>query len=141
MSGIEVAGLVLSAVPVLLEAIDGYKKGMRRLTTAIKKRKVIEKLGRALRFQKSIIEEITRNVLVKSGCAAAAGADGAQLGVLSQDKQTQERVNGFLGTNNARVFSDALVDCMAAVRHVTIGLASLVPALALVKVILPRGQS
>lgn len=138
MSGIEVAGLVLGAVPILIKAIDSYKSGIKKLKSGFKKRKVIEKLGRALRYQKSIIETITRNVLVQSGCDNAAGANDAQLRTLLQDKQIQEMVDDFLGADNAQVFSDALVDCMADISHATIGLASLVPALALVKVMFPR---
>jgi len=74
-------------------------------------------------------------VLAQSGCDNVAGA---QLRTMLQDKQTREMVDDFLGTDNAQVFSDALVDCMAAVSHATIGLASLVPALAHVKVIFPH---
>lgn len=135
MSGIEVAGLVLGAVPILIEAIDRYKNGINKIRSGFKKRKVIEKLGRALRYQKSIIEAITRNVLVQSGCDYATKADDTQLRRLLQDGQTQDMVNDFLGAANALVFSDALLDCMASVGHATIGLASLVPALASVKVI------
>jgi len=138
MSGVEVAGLVLGAVPILIEAIDVYKSGIIKVRSSVKKREVIGKLGRALRSQKIIIEAITRNVLAQSGCDNVAGANDAQLRNMLQDKQTQEMVDEFLGTDNAQVFSDALVDCMADVSHATIGLASLVPALALVKVIFPH---
>lgn len=134
MSGIEVAGLVLGAVPVLIEAIDIYKKGANKLRSGFKKRKVIEKVGWALRLQKCIIEEITRNVLAQSGCDDVAGANDAQLRTLLQDKHIQEMVNEFLGTANAQVFSNALIDCMTDVSNATVGLASLVPGLAHVKV-------
>lgn len=134
MSGIEVAGLVLGALPVLIEAIDGYKSGISKIKSGFKKRKVIEKLGRALRLQKTIVEAITRNILAQSGCDDAAGATDVQLQILLQDKQIQELVDDFLGAENAQVFLDALLECMADISHATIGLATLVPSLAAVKV-------
>lgn len=135
MSGIEVAGLVLGALPVLIEAIDTYRKGITKVKSAIKKRVIIGKLGRALSDQKFIIEAIARDVLVRSGCDDAEGADDAQLRSLLQDKQTQGMVDSFLGPDYAQKFLEALVDCRSHINHATTRLALLIPELANVKVI------
>lgn len=135
MSGIEVAGLVLGALPVLIEAIDTYRKGITKVKSAIRKRAIIGKLGRALSDQEFIIEVVTKDVLVQSGCDDAAGADKAQLRSLLQDKQTQDMVDSFLGPDYAKKFFDALVDCRSDISCATTRLAMLVPELANVKVI------
>ena len=135
MSGIEVAGLVLGAVPVLIEAIEAYKKGFSKLKAGFRKRKIVEKLGRALIYQKSIIELITRSILVQSGCEDAAGASEPQLSLLLQESDTRAKVDEYLGKDNAKVFASAFQDCMTSICHATNRLASLVPEIAFVKVV------
>lgn len=138
MSGVEVAGLVLGALPILIEAINVYRSGLKKSRSGIRKRKVIERLGQALILQKTIIAGLTRGVLEQCGCDTAAGADDAQLRSLLQDKQTQDMVGEFLGTYNTQVFSDTLIDCMTDVSQATVRLASLVPS---VKVMFPHPLS
>ncbi|KAL9616862.1 MAG: hypothetical protein Q9160_008318 [Pyrenula sp. 1 TL-2023] len=68
MSGIEVAGLVLGAIPILLAVIDSSKHGMRRFEGLFNKRAVIKKLASALAMQKQLLEENVKFIVASSGC-------------------------------------------------------------------------
>jgi len=94
MSGVEIAGAVLGALPVLIEAVvDLYKN---RVRFALQKRQYVAKLARSLFFQKQILEKIVRSLIIASGCEDISLLDEVQL-EYSTDPAIQEQEQDFLG--------------------------------------------
>lgn len=56
MSGIEVAGLILGAIPVIVYALDRYKVTRQKWTRFKRKSLFIDSLIRELRYQKVLLE-------------------------------------------------------------------------------------
>ncbi|RDW56889.1 hypothetical protein BP5796_12956 [Coleophoma crateriformis] len=126
MSGIEVAGLVLGAFPILLEAIDVYKDGIRKIEKAFRKRKYIEKLARALLLQQQILEEAIKSVLVASGCENIGNLDDDPISYL-EDEHTQEQVLEFLGRKNNVVFNGTLDQSIDIIKRISRSVVGLLP--------------
>jgi hypothetical protein len=65
MSGIEVAGLVLGALPILISALEGYSKGLQPLKTFFKGHKPqLMALIRCLKHQKFLFRQNMRRLLL-----------------------------------------------------------------------------
>ena len=128
MSGIEVAGLLLGAIPILLEAVDLYKDGIRKSTTAFRKRRYIEKLTFALLLQKQKLEETVVSVLKASGCRDIWLMDDDPLGQLLKD-EVQEQVLDYLGPKNNVAFNGALEQCNNIIKKIAGSMTGLVPSL------------
>ena len=126
MSGIEVAGLILGALPLVLESVDAYRDGCRRVGTAFKKRKHVDKLARALGTQQLILNELIKSVIRESGCEdVSAFEDDAFIYLDNPD--VQQQVGQFLGPRNTRVLIDELKASSETVRKVAKCISSLVP--------------
>lgn len=126
MSGIEVAGLVLGALPILFQAIDFYKDGFGKSLRVIRKRKYVEKLSRAVHMQKQILEELVRSIVGASGCENIVQLDDDPLGYL-KDEYIREQVQDYLGKRNVDAFNDALEESNAIVKRLSSSIAGLVP--------------
>jgi hypothetical protein len=86
MSGIEVAGLVLGALPILFTAVDCSKDGIHRVGAAFRKKKYVQKLGHALLLQQQILGETEKSVLMASGCEDIWRFDQSPLHYLGESK-------------------------------------------------------
>ncbi|KAI9788455.1 MAG: hypothetical protein M1816_006891 [Peltula sp. TS41687] len=128
MPGIEIAGLVLGAIPVLIGAVDLYKDGIRRVGTAFRKRKYVEKLAHALLLQKQILEETVKSILIASGCEHIWRLEDDPVGYLS-DEGVREQFLDYLGQNNHTAFTGTLEQSKYIVKKIARNIAGLVPEL------------
>lgn len=126
MSGIEVAGLVLGALPLVLKSVDAYRDGFRRFGTTFKKRRHVEKLARALLLQQQTLEELIKSVVLASGCEDVLALDDDPVGYL-KDPDVQEQVEEFLGPKSTSLLVYELEFNSEAVRKVAKRIAGLVP--------------
>ena len=63
MSGIEIAGIVLAALPIIISALEHYESGLDRARSFFKWGDVLEKALRELWIQHSYFELTLRNLL------------------------------------------------------------------------------
>lgn len=126
MSGIEVAGLVLGALPILLKSVDTYRDTFRRFGTTFNKRKHVEKLARALLLQERTLEELVKSVVLASGCEDVLTLDDDPMSYLS-NPDVQEQVEEYLGPKSTKILIDELEANSEAVRKVARCISGLVP--------------
>lgn len=127
MAGIEVAGLVLGALPFVLKSVDAYRDGFRRFGTTFNKRKHVEKLARALFFQQRTLEELIKSFVLASGCEDVLALDDDPIRYLN-DPDVQEQVGQFLGPKNTIVLVNELKAINETVRKMARYISGLVPA-------------
>ncbi|KAH8686130.1 hypothetical protein BGZ60DRAFT_396930 [Tricladium varicosporioides] len=127
MSGIEVAGLVLGALPILFAAVDFSKDGIHRVGAAFRRKKYVEKLARALLLQQQILEETVKSLLMASGCEDVWRFDQDPLSYL-KNPTVREDVLDYLGTKNDAAFAGALQQSSDIVKRIAKNIAGLVPA-------------
>ncbi|KAH8812883.1 hypothetical protein F5884DRAFT_317909 [Xylogone sp. PMI_703] len=127
MSGIEVAGLLLGALPILFSAVDFSKDSLSRIGLAFKKRKNVEKLARALLLQQQFLEETVKSVVIASGCEDVWRLDDDPYGYLN-DESVREEVLDYLGVKNDAAFTGALEQSSQIVRKIAKNITGLVPA-------------
>lgn len=126
MSGIEVAGLVLGALPLVLKSVDAYRDGFRRFGTTFNKRKHVEKLARALLLQQRTLEEVIKSVVLASGCEDVLALDDDPLGYLKKP-DVQEQMEEYLGPKSTSFLVDELMVNIEAVGKVVRRISGLVP--------------
>lgn len=126
MSGFEIAGLVLGALPILFKAVDFSKDGFSRVGLALHKRKNIQKLARALLLQQQILEETVKSVLLASGCEDVGRLDNDPADYLA-DESIQEEVLDYLGVKNDAAFTGALEQSYHIVKKIAKSITGLVP--------------
>ena len=125
MSGFEIVGVVLGALPIIVKAVDLSKENYKYF---FRKRKYVEKLALSLRSQQQHMVEITRSILISSGCKDAYRLDNDPVAYLSDDA-VQDQVLDYLGEENFAVFTDSIKDCHQTVKEVAANMADLVPNL------------
>ncbi|KAG8161123.1 hypothetical protein KVR01_009387 [Diaporthe batatas] len=128
MSGLEIAGLVLGALPFVLKSVDAYRDGFRRIGTTFNKRQHVAKLARALRLQQHTLEELIKSILLDSGFEDALALDDDPVGFLN-DSEVQEQVEDYLGLKNTSFLIDELTANIEAVGKVARCISGLVPGL------------
>lgn len=126
MSGFEIAGVVLGAIPVLIGAVDLSKDSFHRAGTAFRKRKYVQKLARALLLQQQTLEETVKSVVIASGCDDLWRLDEDPLGYLS-NKSVREQVQDYLGPKNDTAFTGTLEQSNDIVKQIARNIAGLVP--------------
>lgn len=127
MTGIEIAGLLLGAIPIILEGLDIYKGGLSRIGAGFRKRKYVEKLSHALLLQGQTLEEIVKSVLLSSGCEAPlAYKDDTQ--PYFADTEVQYQVTEYLGEKNSRAFKHAIQECDMIIQQLAMKIAAVVPS-------------
>lgn len=67
MSGFEIAGVVLGAIPLIIEAVKGYKAGRNDAAVFIKWRGLLDQLLGKLEFQRFSFYMSIRNLLQAAG--------------------------------------------------------------------------
>lgn len=126
MSGIEVAGLVLGALPLVLKSVDAYRDGFRRIVTTFNKRQHVSKLARALRLQQHTLEELIKSVVLASGLEDVLALDDDPVGYLN-NADVQEQVEEYLGPKNTSFLIEELEASIEAVGKVARSMSGLVP--------------
>lgn len=126
MSGFEIAGVVLGALPILFKAVDFSKDGFSRVGLAFHKRKNVQKLANALLLQQGILEAIVKSILHESGCEDIWRLEQDPYNYLT-DKSVQEEVLDFLGAKNDAAFTGALEQCLEIVKKIAKNITGLVP--------------
>lgn len=64
MSGVEIAGLVLGAFPIVVQLIEGYKEGCQPLTSWLRFRKTFLGLIQGIRYQETRLDNNVRRLLL-----------------------------------------------------------------------------
>ncbi|KAJ9148962.1 hypothetical protein NKR23_g4735 [Pleurostoma richardsiae] len=126
MSGVEVAGLVLGALPLLFAAVDLQKDGMRRGLLAFRKRAYVGKLSRALLLHRQIVAENMKAIASASGCEEIWLVDESPLRYLEEEK-VREQILDFLGQENYTALAGALDASYEIVKKVGQNIAGLLP--------------
>lgn len=126
MSGFEIAGVVLGALPILFEAIDWYKNSIHRAGVAFRRRKHVDKLARALLLQKQTLEETVKSIIVASGCEDIWRLEDDPLGYLN-DENVQSYIGRYLGSNDS-AFIEIIKQSNDVVKEIARNIAGLVPS-------------
>ncbi|KAH7176145.1 hypothetical protein EDB81DRAFT_836293 [Dactylonectria macrodidyma] len=127
MSGIEVAGLLLGALPILFAAVDLSKDGIQRGIISFRKRHFVEKLALALLLQQRTLAETVRSLLIGSGYEDVSGLHDDPVGYLS-DKSVKNQLLDYLGPENTAAFTGALRQSDDIVKSKARNITGLVPA-------------
>jgi hypothetical protein len=127
MSGIEVAGLLLGAIPILVEGLGTYKKGIKSVRTGFRKRKEVEKLCRALQQQERVLVELLKSILLRSGCDLPDELP-AQIKQVLDDADILATVREYLGDNHDP-FVNALQECEEIFQQLIYKITKLVPTI------------
>ena len=101
MSGIEVAGLILGAIPILFEAVDFYKQGIQKSKIFFRRRSIVGKLALALLLQQRTLAEIVKSTLAQSGCLDVERLESDPVRCL-EDIEVKSRVSEWLGVARTR---------------------------------------
>ncbi|KAK5657627.1 hypothetical protein OQA88_2699 [Cercophora sp. LCS_1] len=123
MSGFEIVGVVLGALPLIVKAVDLSKENYKYF---FRKRKYVEKLALSLRSQQQHMVEITRSILISSGCEDVHRLDNDPVAYLNDDA-VQAQVLDYLGDDNFAVFTESIKDCHQTVKEVAANMADLIP--------------
>lgn len=126
MSGIEVAGLILGALPILIDGLGNYRKSFRLLRTGFEKRREVDKLTHVVRQQAGIFRELLKSILLKSGCDIPPTFPADMEDVL-KDSQTKDSITEFLG-EDYETFMYHLRECDESFRQLIFRIAKLVPS-------------
>jgi hypothetical protein len=126
MSGLEVAGLVLGALPILFHAIDAAKGSYQRVRVVFRKQIYVSRLARALLLQKQTLTETVSNLAVASGCKNIIILETDPLGYL-EDETVQAELLDYMGTDNTRAFIEAIEGCHEIIRKISKNISGLVP--------------
>ena len=127
MSGVEIAGLLLGALPVLLEAVDLYKASISKSINLFRRRTVVNKLALALLLQQRTLAETIKAILIKSGYTNASFVDDDPVTCLNDDL-VREQVLDYLGSDNYAALTLTLQQSNESIEKVARNLAGLVPA-------------
>ncbi|RYP55195.1 hypothetical protein DL768_000189 [Monosporascus sp. mg162] len=131
MSGIEIAGLVLGAVPIIISAVDLLQDSYERTLIPFRKRRHVSMLANALLLQRQTIAETIRLLIVHSGCVyhddgAQSQLDDDPIGYL-KDEYVQDQILDFLGEKNNAALTGALQESHDILKRVARQLVGLVP--------------
>ena len=118
MSGVEAAGFVLAAVPIVLQLLGQYKDGLDRTAVLFRRRKHVEKLSHALLLQRALLGANLKSLLLESGIEGASQVLDDPFGVL-RAAGVEETLKEYLGDENYRVYSYTLLQCEKYVKEVT----------------------
>ncbi|KAM7218470.1 hypothetical protein V8F06_006074 [Rhypophila decipiens] len=126
MSGFEIAGVVLGALPVLFACVDLPKQGARRSLLIFRKPAYIDKLARALLLQKQIIAENIKSLACAAGCENVWLVDEDPVAYLN-DEVVQDHILDYLGFENYTALSAVLDQSHGVLKGITEKIQGLVP--------------
>jgi hypothetical protein len=128
MSGIEVAGLVLGALPILFQALGCYRDSLGMVKLFFRERKYIDKLAHALLLQKQMLEETVRSIIIESGCRGVPDLFDNPYDYFS-NPETQKTITNYLGLENTRALNGALFQIKEIIKKLAGSISGLVPAI------------
>jgi len=128
MSGIEVAGLVLGALPILFAAVDASRQSLSKGRVFFRTRKYVEKLSNALLMQEQTLLEVIKSILLGSGCDDMCRLEDDPVAYL-RDDIVQEQILDYLGDGNIAAFNGSINQCQNTLKGVATRIGGLVPAL------------
>lgn len=125
MSGIEVIGLVVGAIPLVIEGLKAYQSGLRSVGSGFRKRKIVDKLCHKLQFQAHKIELLVTHLLLQSGCPVPAALDAQSLTILN-DPEIQPDLVEYLDQRYDS-FVSTLVESNTILQNLAVKIAKLIP--------------
>ncbi|KAK3314333.1 hypothetical protein B0H66DRAFT_483219 [Apodospora peruviana] len=128
MTGFEIAGVVLGALPILFSAVDWSKRGIGKGAIFFRKRRSVEKLALALLSQRQHLTEIIRSILAGSGCEDLSRLEDDPVEYL-MDEAIQEQVLDYLGEETFAALQGQLDHCHETIKLLAIKVAGLVPSI------------
>jgi hypothetical protein len=129
VTGVETAGLVLAAIPVLLTLLDVYKDGMKRTGVFFKRKKHIEKLSRALLTQRVLLTENVRTLLLRVEIDHIPEKPLELFELLNNNKEVRARIEQFLGREAYASYIDVVSSSEMVVQRLLIGFKAFNPIL------------
>jgi hypothetical protein len=129
VTGVETAGLVLAAIPVLLTLLDVYKDGMKRTGVFFKRKKHIEKLSRALLTQRVLLTENVRTLLLRVEIDHIPEKPLELFELLNDNKEVRARIEQFLGREAYASYIDVVSSSERVVQRLLIGFKAFNPIL------------
>jgi hypothetical protein len=127
MSGIEIVGLILGAIPILLPALDAYKNGLSRTAVFVRRRRHVEELIRALGVNRLLLDQHVRLLLTKVGVEDIPNDSMELFRLLDEDKQINEDIKAFLGTEAHKLYVDTVRVCESVIRDLVRSIEGFLP--------------
>ncbi|KAL3476579.1 hypothetical protein BJX99DRAFT_270394 [Aspergillus californicus] len=124
MSGLEVAGVVLGAIPVVITAIDLYRQRQMRIAFRSKEPYILRFI-QALKAQQYLLQHDIEQILDGAGVDYDTSSNQITPSVFN-DSAVRDAVNGYLG-KNAGVYFDAVQLCHMVLVEVVGGIEGLGP--------------
>lgn len=122
----EVAGLVLGAVPLAITALQCYKTG-KKLTDRVRNRKKhIDKLIRALQGHDAVLE-LYLVWLLKAAGSYEAHHTPSDIPELIKEAEVVERIEETLGEKGSAAFLHAVCECQEAVQSIARSIEGFLP--------------
>ena len=118
----EVAGIVLGAIPIVIAALQCYKDTIKLGGRLFKRKKHVEKLIRALTEQKGALEQ-NLEWLSKSIDEPCDRTEKLDL----EDEDIQEAMMEYLGSNGSTSFALALTNAQKTVSNIIRNIKGLLP--------------
>jgi hypothetical protein len=129
VTGVETAGLVLAAIPLLLPLLDVYKNGMKRTGVFFRRKKHIEKLSKALLTQRVLLTENVRTLLLRVEVDDIPEKPVELFELLNGNNEVRERIEHFLGKEAYASYIDAVSSSERVVRRLLTGFKAFNPIL------------
>jgi hypothetical protein len=120
MSGFEIAGVILGAMPAIISALHGYQKLHKKRRVFKRKSLYIDRMIRALDWQRQLIHNDVKIVLQNAGVDEMIIDQHVGVGryqdLLKQDN-IQHAVSAFL-RDNFSTYLQVIQDCESTLLHV-----------------------
>jgi hypothetical protein len=129
MAGVEVVGLVLAVIPLLLPLLDEYKDGMRRTSVFFKRKKHVEKLGKALLTQRVLLAENVRTLLLRIEVEDIPEAPIDLFKLLDGNDDIKTRIEEYLGKDAYTSYINVVLSSERVVRRLVKAIDSFIPLL------------
>lgn len=127
MSGVEVVGLLLGAIPLILPALDTYKDGLSRASVFVRRRRHVEELIRALGVNRLLLDQNVRLLLTRVGVEDIPSNSLELFRLLDEDRQINEDIKVFLGTEAHKIYVDTVGICEGVIRGLVNSVEGLLP--------------
>lgn len=125
MSGIEVIGLVMGAIPLVVQGLKAYQSGLKSIGSGFRKRKTVDKLCHKLQFQAHTIELLVAHLLLHSGCAVPGALVAQNLAMLN-DPDIQPDIVEYLD-HRYDSFVSILVESNSSLQYLASKIVKLIP--------------
>lgn len=125
MSGIEIIGLVMGAIPLVIEGLKAYQSGLKSISSGFRKRKIVDKLCHKLQFQAHTIELLVAHLLLHSGCPVPATLNAQNVTIIN-DPEVHPALVEYLDRRYDS-FVSILVESNNILQDLAVKIAKLIP--------------